>query len=57
MREDAVNPEDCLRSLAAEALRRALHRPLFPDSLGLMAVANAFVMLGLLPDLGGRGVL
>ncbi len=42
MREDAVNPEDRLRSLAAKALRWALHRPLFPDSLGLMAVANAW---------------
>jgi hypothetical protein len=50
MREDPVDPEDCLRSLAAEALRWAPHRPLFPDSLGLMAVANAFVMLGLLPE-------
>jgi hypothetical protein len=47
---DPVNPEDCLRSLAAEALRWAPHRPLFPDSLGLMAVANAFVMLGLLSE-------
>ena len=45
-----MDPEDCLRSLAAEVLRRAPHRPLFPDSLGLMAVANAFVMLGLLPE-------
>lgn len=45
-----MNPEDCLRSLAAEALLWAPHRPLFRDSLGLMAVANAFVMLGLLPE-------
>ena len=43
-------PEDCLRSLTAEALVWAPHRPLFPVSLGLMAVANAFVMLGLLPE-------
>ena len=51
---DPVNPEDCLRSLAAEALRWAPNRPLFPDSLRLMAVANAFVMLGLLPSRGPR---
>ena len=50
MHEDPVSPEECLRSLAAEALRWAPHRPLFPDSLRLMAVANAFVMLGLLPE-------
>jgi hypothetical protein len=47
MHED---PEDWLRSLAAEALELAPHRPLFPESIGLMAVANAFVMLGLLPE-------
>lgn len=50
-REFPVEPEACLRSLTDEALRRA--RPgesLFPGSLGLMAVANAFVMLGLLPE-------
>jgi hypothetical protein len=44
-----VDPEACLRWLTAEALLRAERdRPLFPLSLGLMAVANAFVMLGLL---------
>jgi hypothetical protein len=57
MREEPVDPEDCLRSLAAEALRWARHRPLFPDSLGLMAVANAFVMLGLLPEPRAEAVL
>jgi hypothetical protein len=57
MHDDPVNPEDCLRSLAAEALRWAPHRPLFPDSLGLMAVANAFVMLGLLPEPRAEDVL
>jgi hypothetical protein len=57
MREDPVNPEDWLRSLAAEALLWAPHRPLFPDSLGLMAVANAFVMLGLLPESRAEAVL
>ena len=54
---DPVNPADCLRSLAAEALRRAPNRPLFPDSLRLMAVANAFVMLGLLPEPRAEAVL
>ena len=48
---DAMDPADCLRSLTAEALLRAHpDGPLFPVSLGLMAVANAFVMLGLLPE-------
>jgi hypothetical protein len=46
-----------LRSLAAEALLWAPHRPLFPVSLGLMAVANAFVMLGLLPEPRADAVL
>lgn len=51
MREDRVDPESCLRSLTAEALLWAHpQRPLFPVSLGVMAVANAFVMLGLLPE-------
>lgn len=57
MPDDPVNPEDCLRSLAAEALRRAPHRPLFAKSLSLMAVANAFVMLGLLPEPRAEAVL
>src|SRR5215813_1397176 len=57
MPEDPVNPEDCLRSLAAEALLWAPHRALFPESLGLMAVANAFVMLGLLPEPRAEAVL
>jgi hypothetical protein len=58
MREDPVGPEYCLRSLAAEALRWAYSdRPLFPRSLGLMAVANAFVMLGLLPEPQAEAVL
>ncbi|HEY5988737.1 MAG TPA: hypothetical protein VIV12_20505 [Streptosporangiaceae bacterium] len=43
-----MDTEDCLRSLTAEALLRAHpDRPLFPVSLGFMAVANTFVMLGL----------
>jgi len=50
--------EDCLRSLAAKALLWAHpDRPLFPDSLSLMAVANAFVMLGLLPEPRAEAVL
>ena len=51
MGEDRVDPEGCLRSLTAEALLWAYPQgPLFPVSLGVMAVANAFVMLGLLPE-------
>jgi hypothetical protein len=51
MRADRVDPESCLRSLTAEAMLWAHpQRPLFPVSLGVMAVANAFVMLGLLPE-------
>jgi hypothetical protein len=51
MQEDRVDPEGCLRSLTAEALLWAHpERPLVPVSLGVMAVANAFVMLGLLPE-------
>ena len=58
MREDRVDPEGCLRSLTAEALRWAHpDRPLFPVSLGVMAVANAFVMLGLLPEPRAEAVL
>ena len=51
MQEGRFDPEGCLRSLTAEALLWAHpDRPLFPVSLGVMAVANAFVMLGLLPE-------
>jgi hypothetical protein len=51
MGEGRLDPEGCLRSLTAEALLWAHpDRPLFPVSLGVMAVANAFVMLGLLPE-------
>jgi hypothetical protein len=50
MDREPLDPEACLRSLTAEALLRAHPgRSLFPVSLGLQAVANAFVMLGLLP--------
>jgi len=58
MPEHLLNPEDCLRSLAAGALLWAHpDRPLFPDSLRLMAVANAFVMLGLLPEPRAEAIL
>src|SRR5215468_2248833 len=58
MPEDPVHPEECLRSLAAKALLWAHpDRPLFPDSLRLMAVANAFVMLGLLPEPRAEAIL
>src|SRR5215475_2728156 len=52
------DPEDRLRSLAARALLWARPgRPLFPGSLRLMAVANAFVMLGLLPEPRAEAIL
>jgi hypothetical protein len=55
---DPLDPQDCLRSLAAEALSWAHpDRPLFPVSLGLMAVANALVMLGLLPEPRAEAIL
>ena len=57
MQGDPVNPEGCLRSLAAEALLWAPHRQLFPESVSLMAVANAFVMLGLLPEPRAEAIL
>ncbi len=48
---DQEDPEGHLRSLTAEALTRASPgRPLLPVSLSVQAVANAFVMLGLLPE-------
>jgi hypothetical protein len=53
-----MDPEDCLRSLTAEALLHAHPDwPLFPSSLGLMAVANALVMLGLLPEVRAEATL
>lgn len=58
MPEDRVDPEGCLRSLTAEALLCAhAGRELFPVSLGVMAVANAFVMLGLLPESAAEAIL
>jgi hypothetical protein len=58
MGEDHVDPEGCLRSLKADALWSAHpQRPLFPVSLGVMAVANAFVMLGLLPEPVAEAIL
>ncbi len=53
-----MDPENCLRSLAAEALLRAAPgEALLPVSLGLQAVANAFVMLGLLPEARAEAIL
>src|SRR6516165_4930494 len=53
-----MDPEDCLRSLTAEALLHAHPDwPLFPSSLGVMAVANALVMLGLLPEVRAEAIL
>lgn len=58
MKKRPMDPEDCLRSLTAEASSRAHpDRPLFPVSLGLMAVANALVMLGLLPEPTAEAIL
>jgi len=55
---DPVDPEACLRSLAGEVLLLAERdRPVFPLSLGVMAVANAFVMLGLLPEPQAEAIL
>src|SRR6266536_2336869 len=55
---NAMDPADCLRSLTAEALAWAHpDRPLFPVSLRVMAVANALVMLGLLPEPQAEAVL
>jgi hypothetical protein len=46
-----MGPEECLRSLTGEALLRAMPgHALLPDSLAVMATANAFVMLGLVPE-------
>src|SRR5215470_8505106 len=56
--EAPMDPEDCLRSLTAEALLDARpDRPLFPSSLGVMAAANALVMLGLLPEVRAEAIL
>jgi hypothetical protein len=58
MNRDLIDPEDCLRSLTAEALLRAHpDRPLFPVSLGLQATANSFVMLGLLAEPQAEAIL
>jgi hypothetical protein len=51
MDREPLDPGGWLRSLTAEALLRAHPGgPLFSVSLALQAVANAFVMLGLLPE-------
>jgi hypothetical protein len=53
-----VPPAECLRSLTAAAQLRA--RPdgdLLPDSLGVMAAANALVMLGLVAEARAEQIL
>jgi hypothetical protein len=58
VRRQPVEPEECLRSLTDETLRRA--RPghaLLPGSLALMATANAFVMLGLVAETRAEEIL
>src|SRR5450755_1593548 len=58
MHGNPMDPESCLRSLTAEALTRAQSdEVLLPVSLGLQAVANAFVMLGLLPEARAEAIL
>ncbi len=53
-----ADPESHLRLLTGEALEDAvLGRPLAPVSIGLQAVANAFVMLGLLPENRAEAIL
>lgn len=58
MSEDRADAGKCLRALTAEALRYAFPgRDLLPASLGLQATANAFVMLGLLPEAQAEAIL
>lgn len=58
MSADPAHPEECLRGLTAAALLRARpERDLLPVSLGLQATANAFVMLGLLPEEQAEDIL
>ena len=46
-----MEPEECLRSLADDAVRRAQAGELVLHcSLGVRATVNAFVMLGLVPE-------
>ena len=53
-----MDPGECLRALTADALLKAdSGQPLLPVSLGLMATANAFVMLGLLPEAQAESIL
>jgi hypothetical protein len=58
MPPDRADPEECLLALTAEALRRAVpDQSLLPDSLGLQGTANAFVLLGLLPEARAEAIL
>ena len=53
-----MDPGECLRALTAEALQSVdSGQPLLPVSLGLQATANAFVMLGLLPEAQAEAIL
>ncbi|WP_300605711.1 hypothetical protein [Trebonia sp.] len=58
MSSQPAEPEECLRSLTAEALRVARPgHPLLAQSLGVMATANAFVMLGLVAEQRAEQIL
>ena len=53
-----MQPLECLRSVASRALRMSRpDRPVYPMSFGLMATANAFVMLGLVPEAEAEEIL
>jgi hypothetical protein len=53
-----VEPEQCLRSLADDAVRRAQGGELVLHcSLGVRATVNAFVLLGLVPEGSGDKIL
>ena len=53
-----MEPLECLRSVAARASRMSRPgRPVYPMSFGLMATANAFVMLGLVPEADAEDIL
>src|SRR6185437_9943145 len=53
-----VEPEQCLRSLADDAVRRAQGGELVLHcSLGVRATVNAFVLLGLVPEGGADKIL
>ena len=58
MSENHADAGECLRALTAEAQRYAFPgQDLLPVSLGLQATANAFVLLGLLPEAQAEAIL